>query len=81
MENANGPIIDMTRSGDFIDAPKPGLGAIVTRVAVFGALLLVAAVAFWAALFIVPVLLLLGVVGFFVVRQQIKRSQFVVMRQ
>ena len=71
----------MTRSGDFIEPPKPSLGTIVSRLAAFGVLLLVAAVAFWAALFIIPVLLVLGVVGYFAFRQQIKRGNIVVMRR
>jgi uncharacterized membrane protein len=81
MANSNGPIIEMTRTGEFIDTPKPGFGAILARVAAFGVLLLVAAIAFWAALFIIPVLLVLGVVGYFVARQQMKRGGFVVMRR
>ena len=44
----------------------------------FGALLLFAALAFWMALFIIPVLLLLGVAGYFYARHQIKRGRFVV---
>ncbi len=77
MANQNGPIIDMTRNGEFIDPPKPSLGTIVARVAAFGALLLAAAVAFWMALFIIPVLLVMGVAGYFFLRHQIKRGRFV----
>jgi uncharacterized BrkB/YihY/UPF0761 family membrane protein len=79
MANPDRPIIiDMTRNGEFIDPPKPTLGAIVARLAAFGALLLVAALAFWMALFIIPVVLVLGVAGFFYARHQIKRGRFVV---
>jgi len=78
MANQDGPIIDMTRNGEFIDPPKPSLGTIIARVAAFGVLLLVAAVAFWMALFIIPVLLVLGVAGYFILRQQLKRNGFVV---
>jgi uncharacterized BrkB/YihY/UPF0761 family membrane protein len=81
MANPNGPIIDMTRNGAFIDPPKTGLGTVLARLATFGALLLVAAVAFWMALFIVPVLLVLGVVGYFVLRHQMKRGNIVVTRR
>jgi hypothetical protein len=81
MANQNGPIIDMTRNGEFIDPPKPSLGTIVARLAAFGVLLLVAAVAFWTALFVIPVLMVLGVVGYFVARHQLRRGGFVVTRR
>jgi uncharacterized membrane protein len=68
----------MSRNGEFIDPPRPRLGTIVARLAAFGALLLFAALAFWMALFIIPVLLLLGVAGYFYARHQIKRGRFVV---
>lgn len=68
----------MTRNGAFIDPPKASLGTIVARLAAFGAVLLVAAVAFWMALFIIPVLLVLGVAGYFYARHQMKRGRFVV---
>lgn len=71
----------MTRNGEFIDPPKPSLGTIVARIAAFGALLLVAAVAFWMALFIIPVLLVAGIAGYFVLRHQMKRGRFVVTRR
>jgi uncharacterized BrkB/YihY/UPF0761 family membrane protein len=78
MTKPDGPIIDMSRDGAFIDPPKSSLGVIAARLAAFGALLLVAALAFWMALFIIPVLLLLGVAGYFYARHQIKRGRFVV---
>jgi hypothetical protein len=81
MTRSSGPIIDMTRGGEFVEPPKPSFGTIISRLAAFGALLLVAAVAFWAALFIIPVLLLLGLVGYFAFRQQMKRGNIVVMRR
>jgi hypothetical protein len=81
MTNPDGPIIDMTRGGEFIDPPKPSLGVILARLAAFGVLLVVAAVAFWAALFIIPILLALGLVGYLVARQQMKRDGFLVMRR
>lgn len=71
----------MTRGGEFIDPPKPSLGVILARLAAFGVLLVVAAVAFWAALFIIPILLALGLVGYLVARQQMKRDGFLVMRR
>jgi uncharacterized BrkB/YihY/UPF0761 family membrane protein len=78
LANPNRPIIDMTRNGEFIDPPRPSLGTIAARLAAFGALLLVAALAFWMALFILPVLFILGVAGYFYARHQIKRGRFVV---
>jgi hypothetical protein len=81
MTNQNAPIIDMTRDGEFIDPPKPTIGRILARLAAFAVLLAVGAVAFWMALFIIPVLLVLGVVGYFVARHQVKRGGFVVMRR
>jgi hypothetical protein len=81
MANSDGPIIDMTRNGEFIDPPAPSLGTIVARVAAFGALLLVAAVAFWMALFIIPLLLVAGVAGYFILRHQMKRGGFVMTRR
>lgn len=71
----------MTCGGEFIDPPKPSLGVILARLAAFGVLLVVAAVAFWAALFIIPILLALGLVGYLVARQQMKRDGFLVMRR
>jgi hypothetical protein len=81
MANQNGPIIDMTRGGEFIDPPSPSLGTIAARLAAFGVLLVVAALAVWAALFIIPVLIVLAVVGYFVARHQMKHGRLVVMRR
>ena len=67
----------MTRGGQFVDPPKPGLGAIMARVAAFGLLLLMAAAAFWAALFLVPLLLILGAAGYFMFRQRLRRDNFI----
>ncbi len=78
MANSNAPTIDMTRNGEFIDPPKASLGTIAARLAAFGALLLVAAVAFWMALFMLPVLFVLGVAGYFYARHQIKHGRFTV---
>lgn len=81
MRNSEGPIIDMNRNGEFVDPPKPSLGMIVARVAAFGVLLLAAAVALWAAMFIVPVLLVLGAAGYFFFRHQLRGRSFVIMRR
>jgi hypothetical protein len=73
MANSNGPVIDMTPDGNFIDPSKPTLGTILARLIAFGVLLVIAAVAFWMALFIIPVLIILGVAGYAFTRMQIRR--------
>lgn len=69
----NGPVIDMTPEGDFIEPSKPTLGTIIARIIAFGLLLVIAAMAFWMALFIVPVLIILGIAGYAMTRAQIRR--------
>jgi uncharacterized membrane protein len=73
MANSNGPVIDMTPDGAFITPPKPTLGTIIARLVIFALVLCVGAVMFWTALFVLPFLLLLGVVGYFVARSQFRR--------
>ena len=73
MANFNGPVIDMTPDGNFVEPPKPTLGTILARIIAFGILLVVAAVAFWTALFIIPVLIILGVAGYAFARMQVRR--------
>jgi len=73
MANLNGPVIDMTPDGNFVEPPKPTLGTILARIIAFGILLVVAAVAFWTALFIIPVLIILGVAGYAFARMQVRR--------
>ncbi|GLR67387.1 hypothetical protein GCM10010909_20680 [Acidocella aquatica] len=74
MANSNGPVIDMTPEGDFIEPPKPTLGAILLRLAMFGLFLCIAGVMFWvmfwAAIFVVPILVLLGLAGFMLTKLQ-----------
>ena len=74
MANFNGPVIDMTLDGNFVEPPKPTLGTILARIIAFGILLVVAAVAFWTALFIIPVLIILGVAGYAFARMQVRRT-------
>jgi hypothetical protein len=74
MANQHGPVIDMTPDGDFIDQPQPSLGTILARLAAFGIVLALGAVVFWTFLFMLPVLLILGVAGYFFARGQIRRS-------
>jgi uncharacterized membrane protein len=73
MANPNGPVIDMTPDGAFIEPTKPTLGTILARIIAFCILLVVAAVAFWMALFIIPVLIILGVAGYAFARMQVRR--------
>jgi uncharacterized membrane protein len=63
----------MTPDGAFIEPPKPRLGTILARIIAFGILLVAAAVAFWMALFIIPILIILGIAGYAVTRSQIIR--------
>ncbi len=73
MVNRNGPVIDMTPDGNFVQPPKPTLGVIAARLIAFAALLVVAAVAFWMALFIVPILIILGIAAYALSRAQMNR--------
>jgi hypothetical protein len=70
----------MTPEGAFIEPPRPTLGGILVRLAAFAVFLCVAAVLFWTALFVIPVLFVLGVVGYFVARAQMRRQGFTVFR-
>jgi multisubunit Na+/H+ antiporter MnhG subunit len=81
MANQDGPVIDMTPDGDFILPPKPTLGTILARLAMFGILLCIGAVAFWAALILLPVLLIGGVAGFLLLRAQLRRNGVVMFRR
>ena len=65
-----GPVIDMTSDGRFVRPARtqPAFGAIIARLVGFGVLLGVAAVTFWAALFIIPTLILFGLAAFAVTR-------------
>jgi hypothetical protein len=73
MANSDGPVLDMTPDGHFVEPPKPTLGTIFARIIAFGILLVVAAVAFWTALFIIPVMIILGVAGYAFARMQVRR--------
>jgi uncharacterized membrane protein len=78
MAKSDGPVIDMTPDGAFIDPPKPApvsFGTIVARLIAFGVALCIVAVLFWAALFIIPVLVVLGVVGYFFARGQMRQMR------
>ena len=70
MPNRNGPVIDMTPDGAFVTPRShlPSASTILARLLGFGLMIGVAAVAFWAALFIIPALILTGLVGYAVLR-------------
>jgi hypothetical protein len=73
MNKQNGPVIDMTPDGNFVQPAQPTLGVILARLAGFAALLIIAAVAFWMALFIIPILIILAIAAFALTRPQIRR--------
>lgn len=73
MANANGPILNMTPDGAFIEPAKPKLGIILARLAAFAVLLVVAAMTFWMALFIIPVMIILGIAAYAFSRSQVRR--------
>jgi hypothetical protein len=73
MAKQNGPVIDMTPDGAFIETPKPSLGTVLARLALFGLFLCIGAVVFWTAVFVLPVLIILGVAGYFFARMQLRR--------
>jgi uncharacterized membrane protein len=73
MRKQNGPVIDMTPDGNFVQPAQPTLGTIVARLVGFAVLLVIAAVAFWMAMFIIPIVIILAIAGFALTRPQIRR--------
>jgi hypothetical protein len=67
MEKDEGPVIDMTPEGEFVDPPpvKTGIGAFLVRLVIFGLMVGAVGLMFWTALLVLPLLLLAGVVGYF----------------
>ena len=67
MEKDEGPVIDMTPEGEFVDPPpaKPGVGAFLVRLAIFGLMVGAVGLMFWTVLLALPLLLLAGMVGYF----------------
>lgn len=63
----------MTPDGAFIEPAKPKLGIILARLAAFAVLLVVAAMTFWMALFIIPVMIILGIAAYAFSRSQVRR--------
>ncbi len=64
----------MTLDGNIIEPAKPTLGTILARLAMFGIGLLVLAVAFWTAIFMIPIFLVLGMIGYFAFRSRLRRG-------
>lgn len=76
MENANGPVIDMTPDGQFIEPPKPSILTYVLRLALFGVTLAIVAALFWTIILVLPLLLLAGIIGYFALRSRIQIRRF-----
>ncbi|HQT47045.1 MAG: hypothetical protein B7X08_06580 [Acidocella sp. 20-63-7] len=73
MKKSEGPVIDMTPEGAFVEPPKTSWGTILLRIIALGLVVFTAALAFWMALFILPFLLLLGLVAYLFVGTQARR--------
>ncbi|MDD2861346.1 MAG: hypothetical protein PHI71_09830 [Acidiphilium sp.] len=75
MKTTSGPIIDMTPSGEFAREPiaGPTLGVIFARVVAFAILLGFAAIAFWLAIFTIPLLIIAGLGGYAYLRFKMRR--------
>lgn len=70
MANDNGPVLDMTPDGHFVEQPKPSLTQILLRLAAFGLALCVGAVVVWTTFIMIPILLVLGFAGYLFMRGQ-----------
>lgn len=70
MTNENGPVIDMTADGRFVERPKPSLIQIALRVGAFAVALCIGAVLVWTAFIMIPILLVLGFAGYVLMRGQ-----------
>lgn len=76
MTNENGPVIDMTPDGAFVERPKPSLLQIALRLAAFALALCVGAVLVWTAFIMIPILIVLGLAGYMFVRGQRTSQRF-----
>lgn len=65
--------LDMTRDGDFVEPPRASIGEIALRLVGFALLLSIGVIAFWLAVFAIPVLIVLGLIGYLVFRLQMAR--------
>lgn len=76
MQTSHGPIIDMTTDGDFSPSGPPpvSFGTVILRLIAFTILLGIGALAFWLALFTLPVLIIGGLALYAYVRFRLKRG-------
>ncbi|EKN01149.1 hypothetical protein [Acidocella sp. MX-AZ02] len=70
MAKENGPVLDMTPDGHFVEPSKPSLAQIALRLLTFAVALGVGAVVVWTAFLMIPVLLVLGFAGYLLMRGQ-----------
>ncbi|WP_026440289.1 hypothetical protein [Acidocella facilis] len=70
MAKENGPVLDMTPDGHFVEPSKPSLAQIALRLLAFAVALGVGAVVVWTAFLMIPVLLVLGFAGYLLMRGQ-----------
>lgn len=66
-------VVDMTRDGEFVQPPRASIADIALRVLGFVMLLGIGALAFWLAVFTIPVLIIVGLIGYLVFRVQMAR--------
>ena len=71
MEKSQGPVIDMTPDGQFVEPPKPSIFTWLLRLAMFGLTLGVIIALFWTILLVVPLLMLAGLVGYLLFRPRV----------
>ena len=68
MKKDEGPVIDMTPEGEFVDQPKTGFGVFLIRLAIFGLAVGAVALMFWTMLLALPILFVLGIIGYFAIK-------------
>lgn len=74
MKNSNGPVIDMTPEGNFIEPPKPSILTYLLRLALFGVALAMVAALFWTFLLVLPLFILAALIAGLLFRAQLRRS-------
>ncbi len=73
MDEFRRPVIDMTPDGAFVQKTRLTLAGILARFTAFAVLLAVGWFVFWTTLFLIPFILAAGIVGYFVLRWQMRR--------
>jgi hypothetical protein len=76
MEHSQGPVIDMTPDGQFIEPPKPSIMTYLLRLALFGVGLAAIVALFWTLLLVLPLLIIAGIIGYFVIKPKINVRRF-----